>query len=88
MGIQIDDFGSGYSSLSYLAELPLRALKIDVSFVKRLTESTTNALIVQATTALGKALNLEVIAEGVETEQQLIDRTRLTHLPAEVLQAV
>ena len=71
VGIHIDDFGTGYSSLSYLAELPVQALKIDQSFVGRLTESETNARVVQAVIALGKAMGLEVIAEGVETEQQM-----------------
>jgi len=71
VGIHIDDFGTGYSSLSYLAELPVQTLKIDQSFVGRLTESDTNARVVQAIIALGKAMNLTVIAEGVETEQQL-----------------
>lgn len=71
VGIHIDDFGTGYSSLSYLAELPVQTLKIDQSFVERLTESATNARVVQSIIALGKAMDLEVIAEGVETEQQL-----------------
>jgi diguanylate cyclase (GGDEF)-like protein len=71
VGIHIDDFGTGYSSLSYLAELPVQTLKIDQSFVERLTESATNARVVQSVIALGKAMGLEVIAEGVETEQQL-----------------
>jgi diguanylate cyclase (GGDEF)-like protein len=71
VGIHIDDFGTGYSSLSYLAELPVQTLKIDQSFIERLTESATNARVVQSIIALGKAMNLEVIAEGVETEQQL-----------------
>jgi len=71
VGIHIDDFGAGYSSLSYLAELPVQTLKIDQSFVERLTESETNARVVQAVIALGKAMGLEVIAEGVETEQQM-----------------
>jgi diguanylate cyclase (GGDEF)-like protein len=71
VGIHIDDFGTGYSSLSYLAELPVQTLKIDQSFVARLTESDTNARVVQAVIALGKAMGLEVIAEGVETEQQM-----------------
>ena len=71
VGIHIDDFGTGYSSLSYLAELPVQTLKIDQSFVERLTESGTNARVVQAVIALGKAMGLEVIAEGVETEQQM-----------------
>lgn len=71
VGIHIDDFGTGYSSLSYLAELPVQTLKIDQSFIERLTESETNARVVQAIIALGKAMGLEVIAEGVETEQQM-----------------
>jgi len=72
VGIHIDDFGTGYSSLSYLADLPVQTLKIDQSFVARLTESETNAKVVQAIVALGKAMDLEVVAEGVETEQQLL----------------
>jgi EAL domain-containing protein (putative c-di-GMP-specific phosphodiesterase class I) len=71
VGIHIDDFGTGYSSLSYLAELPVQTLKIDQSFVARLTESETNARVVQAVIALGKAMGLDVIAEGVETQQQM-----------------
>jgi len=71
VGIHIDDFGTGYSSLSYLAELPVQTLKIDQSFIGRLTESATNEKIVQSIIALGKAMELEVVAEGVETEQQL-----------------
>jgi diguanylate cyclase (GGDEF)-like protein len=71
VGIHIDDFGTGYSSLSYLAELPAQTLKIDQSFVERLTESANNERVVQAIIALGKAMNLEVIAEGIETAQQL-----------------
>ena len=76
IGIHIDDFGTGYSSLSYLAELPVQALKIDQSFVERLTESETNAKVVQAIVGLGKAMGLDVVAEGVETEQQLLMVTR------------
>jgi EAL domain-containing protein (putative c-di-GMP-specific phosphodiesterase class I) len=72
VGIHIDDFGTGYSSLSYLAELPVKTLKIDRTFTERITESPTNARVVQAIIALGKAMNLDVIAEGVETEQQLL----------------
>lgn len=75
VGLHIDDFGTGYSSLSYLAELPVHTLKIDQSFVRRLTDSVTNARVVQSIIALGKAMELQVIAEGVETEQQL----RLVH---------
>jgi diguanylate cyclase (GGDEF)-like protein len=76
VGIHIDDFGTGYSSLSYLAELPVQTLKIDQTFVARVTESETNAKVVQAIIALGRAMDLEVVAEGVETEQQLLLVTR------------
>jgi diguanylate cyclase (GGDEF)-like protein len=71
VGIHIDDFGTGYSSLSYLAELPAQTLKIDGTFIARLTESPNNERVVQAIVALGKAMNLEVVAEGVETPRQL-----------------
>ena len=71
VGIHIDDFGTGYSSLSYLAELPVQTLKIDQSFIRKLTESSTNERIVQAIIALGKAMELDVVAEGVETREQL-----------------
>jgi len=68
--IHIDDFGTGYSSLSYLAQLPVQTLKIDQSFIANLTESDTTERVVQAIVALGRAMKLEVIAEGVETDRQ------------------
>lgn len=70
VGIHIDDFGTGYSSLSYLAQLPVQTLKIDQSFVAQLTDSNTNTRVVEAIIALGKAMGLDVVAEGVETDQQ------------------
>lgn len=70
VGIHIDDFGTGYSSLSYLAQLPVQTLKIDQAFVAQLSEPEATTKVVEAIIALGKALGLEVIAEGVETEQQ------------------
>lgn len=70
VGIHIDDFGTGYSSLSYLAKLPVQTLKIDQAFIAQLSESEANSRVVEAIVALGKAMKLEVVAEGVETEQQ------------------
>ena len=69
--IQIDDFGTGYSSLSYLQKLPVGTLKIDRSFVSRIDETGEKAEIVESIIALARSLDLEVIAEGIETEQQL-----------------
>jgi diguanylate cyclase (GGDEF)-like protein len=77
VGIHIDDFGTGYSSLSYLAQLPVQSLKIDQSFIASLTDSETNTRVVQAIIALGRAMDLEVVAEGVETDQQYAILRRL-----------
>jgi diguanylate cyclase (GGDEF)-like protein/PAS domain S-box-containing protein len=66
----MDDFGTGYSSLASLSKLPLSELKIDQSFVRNLGVNTGDAIIVQATIAMGIALGMEVVAEGVETRSQ------------------
>lgn len=66
----LDDFGTGYSSLSYLKELPVDKIKIDKSFIKDITFNRQDAMMVSAIIAIANTLDLEVVAEGVETEDQ------------------
>jgi len=81
--VAIDDFGSGHSSLGYLKRLPIDVLKIDRSFVMNMTEESDDAVIVRSTIDLGHNLGLQVVAEGVETEEAL---ARLTELGCDSVQ--
>lgn len=71
IGISIDDFGTGYSSLRYMSKLPVTSLKIDRSFIANLIRNADDTAIVSAVISLAHSLNLRVIAEGVETNEQL-----------------
>jgi len=69
--ISIDDFGTGYSSLAYLTQFPISTLKIDQSFVRNIATDKNNSAVVETIMLLGKKLDLKLIAEGVETDQEL-----------------
>lgn len=71
ISIALDDFGTGFSSLSYITRFPIDTIKIDRCFVQHIEPSTVNAAIVEAICSLSESLGLSVVAEGVETEQEL-----------------
>lgn len=83
VGVSIDDFGSGHSSLLYLKSLPVNELKIDRGFVKELEHGAADEAIIAAIVDLGQALGLRIVAEGVETAEQ---RTFLAGMDCDVLQ--
>ncbi|WAL59402.1 two-component system response regulator [Thermocoleostomius sinensis] len=79
--LSIDDFGTGYSSLSYLQAFPADSLKIDRSFIQRLTKSSVNSGLIPAIISIARAMQMSVVAEGIETLEQL---TLLKHLNCEL----
>jgi EAL domain-containing protein (putative c-di-GMP-specific phosphodiesterase class I) len=83
ISIAIDDFGTGYSSLYYLKNLPISTLKIDKSFIDDIAKDTSDAKIVETIILMAKNLEIEVVAEGVETKEQL---ELLTEFDCELIQ--
>ncbi|NTV48743.1 MAG: EAL domain-containing protein [Geobacteraceae bacterium] len=70
--LSLDDFGTGYSSLEYLGRLPINELKIDISFVRRMLATKNDAAVVNTIIAMAQGLDMDLVAEGVETEEQLV----------------
>jgi diguanylate cyclase (GGDEF)-like protein/PAS domain S-box-containing protein len=81
--LSLDDFGTGYSSLEYLGRMPINELKIDRSFITRMLKTHNDAAVVNTIIAMGHGLEMELVAEGVETEEQL---QYLIHRNCEIIQ--
>ena len=71
VGIALDDFGTGYSSISYLKKFPTDFVKIDRSFVNSMTEVSNDKVLCEAIIVMAKKLGIQVVAEGIETQEQL-----------------
>jgi diguanylate cyclase len=69
--VSVDDFGTGYSSLSYLRKFPIDTLKIDQSFIHQISATSEETTLLTAVIRMGRSLSLRVVAEGVETEEEL-----------------
>jgi EAL domain-containing protein (putative c-di-GMP-specific phosphodiesterase class I) len=69
--VAVDDFGTGYSSLSYLSKFPIDSLKIDQSFIRQISTAPDETTIVTAIISMARSLKLRVVAEGVETQEEL-----------------
>jgi EAL domain-containing protein (putative c-di-GMP-specific phosphodiesterase class I) len=69
--VAVDDFGTGYSSLSYLTKFSIDTIKIDQSFIRKITTAPNEATIVNAVISMGRTLGMRVVAEGVETREEL-----------------
>src|SRR3546814_9105055 len=81
--LAIDDFGTGYSSLAYLRQFPIDALKIDRSFISGVAAAGQSTAIIHTLVQLGKALNIETLAEGIE-EQSQIDQLEVEEVDHEI----
>ncbi len=77
--IAIDDFGTGYSSLAYLRQFPVDALKIDRSFISGIAGSKGSAALIHTLVQLGKTLDIETLAEGIEEEQSQLETLKREH---------
>lgn len=71
ISISLDDFGTGYSSLNYVNRLPIDIIKIDKSLIMNLEKDFKNVMIIKSIINLGHSLNIKIVAEGIETEEQL-----------------